>query len=319
MLAPDNERRPQAEEPAGVKSATVDGVQVNGGAVANAVAAVVSEPITNIIAFKTGTAMPDTLLSRWNLLGRAARDSRLSRSDLAVLHAIADRIGDDGTAWPSVRRIADDASADKRTVTRSISRMCDCGYLLRKSGGFTTANVYRLGMGESVARGESAPMGDLAPTGESTGRGEAVAGYGRTRPEGMGEPAHVILPVNPPKEFKKKKPAFEKIGLEISDLIVDGIDEHIAKSWIAVRKSKKATLLTDIAWNKVKTEAAKAGIALNDAVRIAVEKNWTGFGADWNWGKNANAPPNKPSKQAMHTGFNDYDYEKDEAAWNSTN
>jgi hypothetical protein len=172
-------------------------VQVNGAAADQAVAAFASERQSNVIALKSAPAISGTLLSRWNLLGRAARDAHLSRSDLAVLHAIADRIGDTGTAWPSVRRIADDARVDPRTVTRSINRLCDCGYLLRQSGSFTTANVYRLGMGEPARSGESTHTGERVPIGKVARRGEAVARYGRTRPEGMGEAAHVILPLNP--------------------------------------------------------------------------------------------------------------------------
>lgn len=215
-LANEKQKRPQAEEPAGVESAAVGGVQVNGGAAAQAVADEVSEPHSNVVAINSGATMSGTLLTRWNLLGRAARDAHLSRSDLAVLHAIADRIGDTGTAWPSVRRIADDANADKRTVTRSIGRLCDCGYLIRKSGGFTTANVYRLGVGEPARRGEPAPMG------ESTGRGGAVSGYGRTRPEGMGELAHVILPVNPPNESTRASSTASPLTTGPGDGSADG-------------------------------------------------------------------------------------------------
>lgn len=188
MLATDEKEGPPMDSAGLTAHGSGDVVRVNDGAAGKAVAAVVSEPHTNVVALKSGTATPSKLLPRWKLIGRAACDARLSRSDIAVLYVITDRIGDTGTAWPSVRRIADDASADPRTVTRSINRLCDCGYLLRKSGGFTTANEYRLGVGEP------------APTGKATRTGEPVAGYGRTRPEGMGEPAYVIFPVNPPNE-----------------------------------------------------------------------------------------------------------------------
>lgn len=198
-MAPHNEGNPQ-EESAGFKGATGGGVQVNGDAAGPAVAGAASELKSNVVAIKSGAAVSGTLLTRWKLIGRAARDARLSRSDVAVLYAVADRIGETGTAWPSVRTIADDAGADPRTVTRSINRLCGYGYLFRQSGGFTTSNKYRLGMGEPAHTGESTPTGDLATTGKVTGTGKTVAGYGRTRLEGMGGPAHVILPVNPSKE-----------------------------------------------------------------------------------------------------------------------
>ncbi len=157
---------------------------MNDAAAEQAVAAVVSEAPVNGISAKSGAAQHSKLLPRWELIGRAARDARLSRTDIAVLYVIANRIGDSGTAWPSVRRIAHDAGVDQRTVSRANTRLCNCGYLVRKSGNFTNSNEYRLGTGEST------------PTDKSVRTGEPVAKYGRTRPKGMGESAHVISSVN---------------------------------------------------------------------------------------------------------------------------
>lgn len=136
------------------------------------------------------------LLHRWHLLGRAARDARLSKADIAVLYVVADRINDDGKAWPSVRRIAGDASVNVRTVTRSIGNLSEWNYLIRQSGGYTKSNVYRLGVGEAASRGEAVSSGGAAHTGNAARTGEAVAECGRARPAGMGDGAHVTCPVN---------------------------------------------------------------------------------------------------------------------------
>ena len=200
MLAPEDERgrlsdaadacvrRPDSDAQANCRSAEPDS------------SSFLAKPSAALTAIKGVPVTSGTLLSRWNLLGLAARDAHLSRSDLAVLHAIADRVGDTGTAWPSVRRIAEDARVDQRTVTRSINRLCESGYLIRQSGNFTSSNVYRLGTGELARTGDSTRTGEHATTGKAARRGESVAGCGRTRHEGMGELAHVILPVNPPNE-----------------------------------------------------------------------------------------------------------------------
>jgi len=62
----------------------------------------------------------------------------------------------------------------------------------------------------------------------------------------------------------------------------DEVDEQHWNDWLAIRKKKhKVGPPTMTAMARVISEAAKAGVTLNDAVRIAAEKEWRGFEADW--------------------------------------
>jgi hypothetical protein len=70
-----------------------------------------------------------------------------------------------------------------------------------------------------------------------------------------------------------------------SDLVTEGVSESAARDWLAVRKSAKAPL-TETAWNAVKTEAAKANLTIAEAVKIAAERGWRSFKADWLKDKN---------------------------------
>lgn len=63
-------------------------------------------------------------------------------------------------------------------------------------------------------------------------------------------------------------------------LLADGLTEATADAWIAHRKAKKAKL-TPIAWAAVQREAANVGWTLEKAVLKAIERNWTGFEAEW--------------------------------------
>lgn len=63
-------------------------------------------------------------------------------------------------------------------------------------------------------------------------------------------------------------------------LIEMGVSEEVAEAWMAVRKAKKA-VNSEIAFNAVKREIAKAGLTPDNAIRIAVERSWCGFQADW--------------------------------------
>lgn len=61
--------------------------------------------------------------------------------------------------------------------------------------------------------------------------------------------------------------------------------------WLAARKSKRAGAVNATVMAGMQREAAKAGIPLDDAVRICAEKSWIAFDASWNWQANARASP----------------------------
>lgn len=63
-------------------------------------------------------------------------------------------------------------------------------------------------------------------------------------------------------------------------LIADGVEESVAKDWIAHRKAKKASP-TETAIKGIKREAEKAGITLSAALAVCCERGWQGFNADW--------------------------------------
>lgn len=66
----------------------------------------------------------------------------------------------------------------------------------------------------------------------------------------------------------------------VKELAKLGVDEKHAKDWMTARKQKKSPM-TDTALEGVIREAAKAGITLDDAVKIAAENSWVGFKASW--------------------------------------
>lgn len=66
------------------------------------------------------------------------------------------------------------------------------------------------------------------------------------------------------------------------------VDDDVWSAWLAVRKSKKATAISEFVIKSISREAAEAGMSLNEAITKCVEKNWISFDADW---------VNKPGKQ----------------------
>lgn len=68
-----------------------------------------------------------------------------------------------------------------------------------------------------------------------------------------------------------------------SDLLAEfGIVGQLAEDFLKLRKAKNAPI-TETALKGFQREAAKAGISLSDAITIAIERNWRGFSASWNW------------------------------------
>ena len=59
-----------------------------------------------------------------------------------------------------------------------------------------------------------------------------------------------------------------------------GVTEEVAQAWMEVRKTKRATN-TRIAFDRIRSEIAKAGYAPDKCIRTAVENSWSGFKAEW--------------------------------------
>lgn len=66
-------------------------------------------------------------------------------------------------------------------------------------------------------------------------------------------------------------------------LLAAGVEPEVADAWMQVRKAKKA-VNTEIAWKAISnqiTRAEKIGKTADECIRVAVEKSWCGFNADW--------------------------------------
>jgi len=229
-----------------------------------------------------------------------------------VLISLADQADNDGICWPSVAFICERTSLCDRAVQKALKWLREHRAVRIEANAATKgANRYTVTPGSFTPESDSPPNvvhPELdSPTPER-----------RSHPP----PNHVREPPNDVRtnhqepsdnhQAPKKKRTREKVGLRFEDLVADGVEEQVAKDWIEVRKSKGLKILTLTAWNRVKAEAAKASIATGEAVRIAAEKNWAGFGADW--GRDRNAGKSRPS---AHTGFSTNDYKQDEMEWNA--
>ena len=82
-----------------------------------------------------------------------------------------------------------------------------------------------------------------------------------------------------PKAKRRAKPKWEEEAL--NTLMERGVEEQLARDYLAVRKAKRANSLTETALKGLEREAASAGISLSTALMTCCERNWVGFKADW--------------------------------------
>lgn len=59
-----------------------------------------------------------------------------------------------------------------------------------------------------------------------------------------------------------------------------GVEPQVADAWMQVRKAKKA-VNTEIAFNGIVREIQKSGHPAAECIRLAVERSWCGFKAEW--------------------------------------
>jgi hypothetical protein len=84
------------------------------------------------------------------------------------------------------------------------------------------------------------------------------------------------------KEIKKKRSintSTEKFDFK-KFIIGLGVDEKVANDWLQVRKTKRAAN-TETAFDALVREINKTGAEANKCVKMAAEKSWQGFKAEW--------------------------------------
>lgn len=218
-----------------------------------------------------GVPNENSLLARWNLLGAATRDPRLSRGDLAVLHSIAGRIGDDGTAWPGFGRLATDTGLHRSTVERCIDRLEESAYITRESGGIGKSNRYRL-TSRTDATGTSSDYATTTSSADATGCSDATS---RTDATGVVASTRlgVVAPTRP--ELDPLNLSKELVQIELSPALEKHLpDDRFQEFWKAYpRKDAKAA--AEKVWKRKKLVRIADQVITDVLARIADPGQWT--------------------------------------------
>ena len=227
----------------------------------------------------------------------AVKTSGLNGSLFYVLDAMAFFVNSEtGACFPSTQAIAKMARLSPNVVRKNIQKLESLGYVesRQKRGGvrYFTLHLDKLPLGDFVPNGVSDVKGEsfqkCNPSPFRSERGplsevKAESGINQvinqvSNQEGSTPVgAHTSsLESDPKKEKKPRKKATPLVQKP------DGVDQQLWDDWMVVRKEKRAPL-TETAWKDMVLETKKAGISLNESIRICCVRNWRGFKASWNW------------------------------------
>jgi pyocin large subunit-like protein len=200
-----------------------------------------------------------------------------------VLVVMANCANADLTCWPSIQYLADGTAQDRKTVVENVKRLKSDGFIVdtgERRGQTGQVVVYKLNVSKN---------GTLSPTqeqtqkrnGSETGTVPKTDGNSPVFPCEQSRFSVETVPktgygtVKEPSREPSGEPKKEKPQAALVD-----VDPQVVSDWAAMRKAKKAPI-TETAIAGVRREAAKAGISMQRALEISVERNWIGFKADW--------------------------------------
>lgn len=93
------------------------------------------------------------------------------------------------------------------------------------------------------------------------------------------------------KNVKKGKNNINIPKFNFRQSLIDlGVNPNIADDWLIVRKAKKASN-TETAFRNIKKEIELSVLPANECIKMAAEKSWQGFKAEW-ISKTSNSPTN---------------------------
>jgi hypothetical protein len=150
------------------------------------------------------------------------------------------------------------------------------------------STIYKINPSRFCTRPDSAPVQNSDYT-----RPESapipVQNSDYTRPESA--PITINEPSIEPKKEEKTVSATPKPPRQNWQQVLENLNVEAghARDWLRVRGKVE---LTETALRGMEREAGKAGIGLDEAVRICAEKGWRSFNASWKW---SDEQPDKPA------------------------
>lgn len=210
--------------------------------------------------------------------------------EMVLALALADHAHEDGShVYPSVAALAEKTRQSARTVQYQLRRMEEQGWLIlvgAGNGGRGMAREYKISpdwlKGADFAGLIKGANGDIkGAIYDEKGAIHDIKGANQ-RTKGC-NPLHPHITVRTVIEpnTNTREPARDVVQVEdFGGLDVQGVAKSVWQDFAKLRKAKKAAI-TQTAIDAIRTEAQKAGMTLEDALRTCCRQGWAGFKADW--------------------------------------
>lgn len=204
------------------------------------------------------------------------RDKRLSVEAKAIYSYLSSFAGAGMTAFPSVELMLEELGMSKDRFYKHRKLLIDFGYVSieqsKGEGAVFAKNIYVINTNTPLPCFKDTEN----PTTEKPYTDNPTTGNKDTNSNSFNNNS---FNSNSKKVSAKKSVAkFDPIKF----LQEHNVDELVINDFIAHRKNKKA-INTATALNAFIREAGKAGITVQRAIEITIEKNWAGFNASWKW------------------------------------
>jgi len=114
--------------------------------------------------------------------------------------------------------------------------------------------------------------------------------------------------LNPELATTQKKPSKRfPISYEIIESLGQFITEQTAHDFVAHRKSKKAPITKTVMQGFLR-ESQRAGISLEQAMIVSIERNWQGFKAEWYKNSNQQTVNKQSTNATFFDSMNSQDF-----------
>ncbi|MCM1512483.1 MAG: helix-turn-helix domain-containing protein [Oxalobacter formigenes] len=228
-----------------------------------------------------------------------AYGQRMKSSVKFVLVTLCNYADAECRLWPSVADLVEKTCLDRKTVIAAVGALEAGGFLVdtgERKGKTRQIKVYRIvpdggeGEGGKAALKRDAPGGGTVPFSSPKDAAFAVEGFpvsGERRPKtGQGIFNESLNELSGNCQyaydayFGAGKAGKAERFVPLGYLALQGVDAGVALDWLAMRKARKAQP-TKTAIDGIAGEAAKAGMSLEEALKICCANGWQGFRADW--------------------------------------
>lgn len=229
-----------------------------------------------------------------------AYGQKMKSSVKFVLVTLCNYADAEGRLWPSLADLVEKTCLDRKTVIAAVGALEEAGLLAdtgERKGKTRQVKVYRIAVkdaekgspegGQKRKASEGGIVPVFPPKDAAFGGKECWVSGERAPETGHGSISESLKERSGNQKYASDAYFVPEVAVSRAErfaplgyLAAKGVDADIARDWLALRKAKKAEP-TKTAIDGIAGEAEKAGISLEEALRICCANGWQGFRADW--------------------------------------